>query len=129
MRHPLSPISLTGRILMATLALPVLAPILALSEASIAAPGDSAQAKYPYPEEMVTTYIEECSSAGAGKVPANIMRDICTCTIEEFQNTYSLTEFRRIGEAIEKGRAKEIPPEMGKITETCVQDVLQKPNA
>jgi hypothetical protein len=84
--------------------------------------------KNPYPEEIVTGYVEECSSAGGEKVPKNIMNAICVCTIEEFQNTYTLKEFKKIGEAIEQGRTKDVPPQMTTITEDCVKEVLTPPN-
>jgi hypothetical protein len=84
--------------------------------------------KYPYGADMVTEYVDACSSAGDGTVPAATMKSICTCTIEAFQNTYTLKEFTKIGQAIESGKTKEIPPEMTTITEDCVKQTLLKPN-
>jgi hypothetical protein len=83
--------------------------------------------KYPYGTEMVKEYVDACSSAGDGTVPAETMKSICTCTIEVFQNTYTLKEFTKIGQAIESGKTKEIPPEMTTITEDCVKQILAKP--
>jgi hypothetical protein len=84
--------------------------------------------KYPYGVDMVKEYVDACSSAGDGTVPAETMKSICTCTIEVFQNTYTLKEFTKIGQAIESGKTKEIPPEMTTITEDCVKQILAKPN-
>ena len=58
-----------------------------------AAPAKTADApKYPYGADMVTEYVDACSSAGNGSVPAETMKNICTCTNEVFQNTYTLKE-------------------------------------
>jgi hypothetical protein len=84
--------------------------------------------KYPYGADMVAEYVDACSSAGNGSIPAETMKSICTCTIEVFQNTYTLKEFTKIGQAIESGKTKEIPPEMTTITEDCVKQTLLKPN-
>jgi hypothetical protein len=84
--------------------------------------------KNTYPEEIVTGYVEACSTAGVGKIPANVMKDICSCTIVGFQNTFTLKEFQKIGEALDQGNRKDVPPEMTKITEDCVKVVLTKPN-
>jgi hypothetical protein len=82
--------------------------------------------QHPYPDEMVGAYVKTCSNAGGKRIPASIMTAICTCTIEEFQNTFSLSEFTAIGDSIEKGKG--VPPAMTKIMEDCVEQVVNRPN-
>jgi hypothetical protein len=120
MRHPIPALSFAGSLI--TIA------VVGFQAVAVAAP-TADKPKYPYPEEMVISYVDECASQASGRVPDSVMRAICTCTIEEFQNTYPMAEFKKIGEAIEKGKSKDIPLEMMKITEECVKEVLTKPNA
>jgi hypothetical protein len=110
--------------------------VLPLAIGAIAAPAQATQTtteakasnspKYPYPEEAIDVYVKSCSKAGQNRIPRAIMTEICSCTIDEFQNQFSFKEFRAIGEGIQKG--KDIPPEMSKTMENCVQQVIAKPN-
>jgi hypothetical protein len=110
--------------------------VLPLSIGAIALPAQATQTateaktsespKYPYPADAIEAYVSSCSKAGQNRIPRAIMTEICSCTIEEFQNQFSFKEFRAIGEGIQKG--KDIPPEMTRTMESCVQQVIAKPN-
>jgi hypothetical protein len=99
----------------------------ALAEtALVQATKSSEKYQHPYPSDMVEAYTKTCSNAGGKRIPRSVMSAICTCTIEEFQNTFSLKEFTAIGDSIEKGKG--VPPEMTKIMEDCVEQVINRPN-
>ncbi|NJN49855.1 MAG: hypothetical protein HC805_08950 [Alkalinema sp. RL_2_19] len=81
---------------------------------------------YQYPEAVVQTYVQACGSAATDRVPQPVMREICLCTIEAFQDEFSLPEFRAIGQAIQA--ARDVPPAMNLIMSDCVQQVMLRPD-
>jgi hypothetical protein len=82
--------------------------------------------KYPYPAEVVTGFVNACSTSSA-KVPPAVAQQICGCIITSLQNQYSMAEFQKIAQGLDKGTP--MPQEMEQITQTCVQqtvDALKK---
>ncbi|MBE9028428.1 hypothetical protein IQ266_01495 [filamentous cyanobacterium LEGE 11480] len=86
----------------------------------------SSRFTYEYPEKVVQAYVSACGNEATDRVPQPVMQAICVCTIEEFQNEFSLPEFRAIGQAIQEER--DVPPEMNRIMSDCVRQVMVRPN-
>lgn len=84
-----------------------------------------AQNTAPYPAETVKGFTETCASQGTSKgIPAEAMREICACTIEAFQATYTFDEFAKIDSDL--GAGKPAPVEMSQIVRDCVKQVASK---
>jgi hypothetical protein len=90
----------------------------------LAAHGQMAKSevKYPYPPEVVTGFVKACSTSAA-KLPPAIAQQMCGCIVTGLQNQYSMTEFQKIGEALEAG--KPMPKEMEQVTQVCVEQVIK----
>lgn len=82
--------------------------------------------KYQYPATVVEAYVGACGSEATEMLSQPMMQDICLCTIEEFQQYYSLREFRDIGQTIAAGG--DAPSDMKRITSDCVQQVMLRPD-
>jgi hypothetical protein len=81
--------------------------------------------KYSYPDQVVQTYLEACGGTGTDRVAQPVVHAVCVCTIAEFQNTFSLQEFRELGQAIAIGR--EVPV-MDQIMLDCARLVMLRDN-
>jgi hypothetical protein len=81
---------------------------------------------YQYPESVVQVYVEACGGAATDRVSQPIMHSICVCTIEEFQNTFSLREFQRLSQLLKAGQ--ETPAAMERIMGDCVRQVMLRPD-
>jgi hypothetical protein len=77
---------------------------------------------YEYPANIVDTYLSACGSEGTDQIPQPVMQEICVCTIEAFQATYSLDEFRAIGQALSKQES--VPDGMEQIMTDCAGKVM-----
>jgi hypothetical protein len=80
--------------------------------------------KREYPETVVQAYVDACGSEALPHIPQPIMHEICVCTIEEFQNAFSLQEFRAIGQAIREER--DVPPAMYQIMSDCARQAMMQ---
>jgi hypothetical protein len=101
--------------------------ILALSLMTVAlAPlSATAQNTKPYPTETIEGFTNSCTSQGSSKgVPTETMRQICTCSIEALQQTYTYEQFAKIDTDL--GAGKPAPAEMNTIVEDCVKEVVSK---
>lgn len=84
-----------------------------------------AQNTTPYPTETVKGFTETCATQGTTKgAPAEAMRQICVCTIEAFQKTYTFDQFAKIDSDL--GAGKPAPVEMNQIVQDCVKQVASK---
>jgi hypothetical protein len=81
----------------------------------------TAQTKHTYPPELVSKFTAECA-AQAGKTDPALMQALCTCTINEIQNRYSLEEFREMGMAVDKGTP--VPKEFEEISYACATKII-----
>jgi hypothetical protein len=86
----------------------------------------SSAMKYQYPETVVQVYVEACGGSATDRVSQPLMHSICVCTIEEFQNTFSLREFQRFSQILKSGH--ETPAAMERIMGDCVRQVLLRPD-
>jgi hypothetical protein len=100
--------------------------LLAVNFALPAQARSSSQMKYQYPETVVQVYVEACGGSATDRVSQPIMHSICVCTIEEFQNTFSLREFRRLSQMLKAGQ--ETPAAMERIMGDCVRQVMLRPD-
>jgi hypothetical protein len=80
--------------------------------------------KYVYPQSVVQTYVAACGGTATDRVAQPLVHSICMCTIDEFQNQFSLREFRAMGQAIQAGQAV---PEMDQVMLDCARQVLPQP--
>jgi hypothetical protein len=80
------------------------------------------QPKHVYPPEIVSGFVTQCAAQAANLDPA-LMRSLCTCTMDEFQNRYSFAEFRSIGMGMEKGQP--MPPEFSDIMNSCASKIIK----
>jgi hypothetical protein len=93
--------------------------------------GSPAQARsaigrqYAYPDQVVQTYLDACGGRATDRVSQPVVYAVCVCTIDEFQTTFSLTEFRELGQAIQAGR--EVPA-MDQIMLDCARQVMLRDN-
>jgi hypothetical protein len=78
--------------------------------------------KYPYPAEVVTGFVNACSTSTA-KLPPAVAQQICGCIITDLQNQYSMAEFQKIAQSLDKGTP--MPQEMEQITQACVQQTVE----
>jgi hypothetical protein len=78
--------------------------------------------RYPYPEAVVSGFIETCRSEPS-QLPPEIKRQLCTCLVSEFQNQYSYAEFEAIGKRVQSGQLP--PPILGETVDRCVEKVLK----
>jgi hypothetical protein len=76
----------------------------------------------PYPDTVVTGFIETCVQQGSQQVSPEVMQKVCTCSISEIQNQYTYDEFLEIDKALSQG--KELPPEVTQIVQSCVKQAL-----
>ncbi|MBD2081432.1 hypothetical protein [Leptolyngbya sp. FACHB-17] len=84
-----------------------------------------AQNTTPYPAEAVEVFTKTCVEQGDSKtISSEAMRQICTCSIEELQKTYSFEQFTQIGNSIGQGKAA--PEELNSIVQACVAEVMKK---
>lgn len=81
--------------------------------------------RYAYPDKVVQTYLEACGGTATDRVSQPVVHAVCVCTITEFQNTFSLKEFRELGQAIAIGR--EVPA-MDQIMLDCARQVMLRDN-
>jgi hypothetical protein len=49
-----------------------------------------------YPEEVVKIFVDSCVSGGGKSVPPEVMKQICSCSIEGIQTQYTLNEFVKL---------------------------------
>ncbi|BAU14518.1 hypothetical protein LEP3755_50660 [Leptolyngbya sp. NIES-3755] len=97
---------------------------LAGSFAFVAAPKAIAENTTPYPAEAVQIFTDTCVSQGTqGRIPPDVMREICSCNIREIQKTYTFEEFTQIGTAL--GEGKPAPAGFKEMVEDCVVEVLK----
>jgi hypothetical protein len=80
--------------------------------------------KHVYPAAVVQTYVAACGGTATDRVAQPLVHSICVCTIDEFQNQFSLREFRTMGQAIQAGQAV---PEMDQVMLDCARQVLPEP--
>jgi hypothetical protein len=95
--------------------------------ASFALPAEartSIGTKYVYPTSVVQTYLSACGGTATDRVAQPLVHSICVCTIDEFQNQFSLQEFRAMGQAIQAGQAV---PQMDQVMLDCARQVLPQP--
>ncbi len=61
---------------------------------------DSSGAPYQYPQDYVQDYLQECiqTSMTEGLVEEDA-QTLCNCTLNKFQQQYSLTEFKQLATA------------------------------
>jgi hypothetical protein len=78
--------------------------------------------KNVYPPEVVNGFITQCTAQASNIDPA-LMRSLCSCTMDEFQNRYSFEEFRKIGMGMEKGQA--MPQEFSDIMNFCASKIIK----
>ncbi len=107
----------------------VVSVLLSWLAIGVAVPVQAAQSngrRYEYPVAVVQTYVNACGSEGIEPIPQPVMYEICVCTIEEFQNEFSLKAFREIGESIRDDR--DVPPAMYEIMMDCMQQVMLRPD-
>lgn len=99
--------------------------VMALLVTAAISPKAIAQTKNPYPAETVEGFTKTCADQGSDKgVPAEAMRQICACTIEAFQETYTFDQFAKIDRDL--GAGKPAPVEMNQIVRECVKQVASK---
>lgn len=72
----------------------------------------SAQTQYSYPQDVVNQYIEDCT-AGRGAQA----RQVCVCTINELQATYSFEDFQIFNQQVV--RTNKLPIELSTIIKAC----------
>jgi hypothetical protein len=80
--------------------------------------------KHVYPTSVVQTYMAACGGTATDRVAQPLVQSICVCTIGEFQNQFSLREFRAMGQAIQAGQSV---PKMDQVMLDCARQVLPKP--
>jgi hypothetical protein len=107
------------------LLLTALCSFMAASGALPAQARSSIGIKYAYPNQVVQTYLDACGGTGTDRVAQPVVHAVCVCTIDEFQNTFSLKEFRALGQAIAIGR--EVPV-MDQIMLDCARQVMLRDN-
>lgn len=84
-----------------------------------------AQNTTPYPAEAVEVFTKTCVEQGDSKtISPEAMQQICTCSIEEIQQTYSFEQFTEIGTGLGQGKAA--PAELNSIVQACVAEVIKK---
>ncbi len=81
--------------------------------------------KYKYPGKVVQTYLAACGGTATDRVSQPVVNAVCVCTIDQFQQTFSLKEFRQLGQAIQAGR--EVPA-MDQIMLNCARQVMLRDN-
>ena len=70
---------------------------LTIGSAAVAKDTPGSNAIEPYPPEFVQDYSQECLQTSMGEgLEATEARTLCRCTINEFQNQYTLEEFKRL---------------------------------
>lgn len=75
----------------------------------------------PYPDETIESFTQTCVTQGSGAgVPVEVMRQICTCTIDGLQQQYTYAEFAKIDRDL--GAGKPAPEQMNQIVKQCVDD-------
>ncbi|MEC4986831.1 MAG: hypothetical protein SAJ37_21100 [Oscillatoria sp. PMC 1068.18] len=75
-----------------------------------------------YPEELVEVFTESCvSSAVDSGLTAEPAEFICGCSIEEFQNRYTLEEFINLTQQTHAGT---IPEVFQEVTSSCVVELM-----
>jgi hypothetical protein len=75
-----------------------------------------------YPKPVVRGFIDGCITSGRNNDP-NLMAQLCSCAIQNIQETYTLEQFVAIGR---KSRSSKIPPkEIIQVTNICVKAVLK----
>jgi hypothetical protein len=107
------------------LLLTTLCGFVAASGAMSAQARTSIGMRYEYPDKVVQTYLEACGGTATDRVSQPVVHAVCVCTIDEFQNTFSLREFRELGQAIQAGR--EVPA-MDQIMLDCARQVMLRDN-
>jgi hypothetical protein len=80
------------------------------------------QPKHVYPPEIVSGFVTQCAAQAVNIDPA-LMRSLCSCTMNEFQNRYSFAEFRNIGVGMEKGQP--MPQEFSDIMNSCASKIIK----
>jgi hypothetical protein len=74
-----------------------------------------------YPASVVQTYMAACGGTATDRVAQPLVHSICVCTIDVFQNQFSLREFRAMGQAIQAGQPV---PKMDQVMLDCARQVL-----
>jgi hypothetical protein len=79
----------------------------------------------PYPAETITAFTNTCTNEGSGKgIPAEVMQQICACSIEALQEQYTFEQFAKIDADL--GAGKPAPAEMDAIVQSCVKQSVSK---
>ncbi|MCU0551197.1 MAG: hypothetical protein MUC48_17765, partial [Leptolyngbya sp. Prado105] len=54
----------------------------------------NAEEPNPYPAETIAGFTNTCTEQGSSKdIPAEVMQQICSCSIDAFQKTYTYEQF------------------------------------
>jgi hypothetical protein len=112
-------LSVLGSFWVASFALPAQARSLMVSDRP-----EVIGMKHVYPVSVVQTYMAACGGTATDRVAQPLVHSICVCTIDAFQNQFSLREFRAMGQAIQVGQAV---PKMDQVMLDCARQVLPQP--
>lgn len=78
-----------------------------------------------YPAETVAAFTSTCTEQGSSKgIPAEVMQQICACSIEALQEQYTFEQFAKIDADL--GAGKPAPAEMDMIVQGCVKEFISK---
>jgi hypothetical protein len=92
----------------------------AQSNSVLQAQSNSAPLKYPYPDNIVSGFVSQCSSSST-RLPPEVSQQLCRCIITKAQNQFSLQDFRKMSEDVDKGQP--MPAAMDQIAKVCVDEV------
>jgi hypothetical protein len=94
---------------------------LGINGAPASAQDESASTAHTYPEEVTQTYLSHCVSSGKGYGMTDTQAtSYCNCTINKFQDNYTLEEFVSISQQISQNQT---PPQLMEIVNACTAAV------
>jgi len=102
---------------------PLLGFVLVSSTVAVGGGSANAQDAHQYPADFLQGYNQECMQTsmeeGLEEVEA---KRLCNCTIKEFQQQYSLTEFKQLTAASATDKASEAT--LIEVGQSCFEQIL-----
>ena len=100
-----------------------IASVPALLIASLSALSAIAQTVQEYPQEYSQNYLQECQdTAIAEGLPDIEAKSLCSCTLKEFQQKYTLDEFKDLNKRSETDAAAS--DALIEVGEFCFEEIL-----
>ncbi len=78
----------------------------------------------PYPEDFIANYMTDCQQMSqAGGIPPEDSQIFCRCTINQFQDQYTLEQFEQLTKESENNN-QEASDNLSEVGYACLEEIL-----